>query len=353
MRILLTLDFPPELGGIQRYLYNTVKYTYDVSDCVFVGCSARYDVLLTDLPCRVQYFSNRFSKYNKKISLLNLFFALLKNVIKYKSQLIVEAGNVYAAIPVFLISLIWPVKYRVYCYGKEILSLKKRNPRSVLFSFILKKAENVGYITRHTASLLSSLKIESKLTCLPPRIEKTQLVCITGKSLHEPLQLLSTGRLEDNKGHDFLIDVVSALPENMEWRLTIAGSGPQYQFLKKKIENYSMEEKIILPGAIDDPELEILYNSADIFLFPSRETKNSTEGFGIVLIEAMAHGIAIVASQVGGIAEVMDNGTCGILVPSDDIQAWVNGIKRLTYDQDLRNKLIENARLRVEKYYVW
>jgi glycosyltransferase involved in cell wall biosynthesis len=46
-----------------------------------------------------------------------------------------------------------------------------------------------------------------------------------------------------------------------------------------------------------------LYESADIFLFPSRETNDSTEGFGIVLIEAMAQGVAILASQVGGIAK--------------------------------------------------
>lgn len=353
MKILLTLDFLPEHGGIQRYLYNLVKYSYDKSDRVLVGSSIKIDKKPVGLPCLVKYYSNRFSKKNKKVSLLNLFAALLINLIKNKRNVIVEAGNIYAAIPVFLVSLIWPVKYNVYCHGKEIMPLGKKSWRAFLFKCILKQAENISYTSRHTASFLSTLNVDHKMCYLPPKIEKSLLADIGNKSLHDPIHLLSVGRLQQHKGHDFLLDLMTQLPVNRKWKLTIVGSGPQYSFLKEKIADYSLEEKICLTDSIPDNSLLELYESADIFLFPSRETKDSTEGFGIVLIEAMAQGVAIVASQVGGIAEVLDNGNCGLLVPPDLKQPWIDGITKLISDQELRIRLIQNARKRVEQQYVW
>ncbi len=353
MKILLTLDFYPEQGGIQRYLYNLVKYNYDKSDRVLVGTSIKKDKKPLGLPCPVEYYSNRFSKKNKKLSLFNLFAALLINLIKHKRNIHVDAGNIYAAIPVLLVSLFWPVKYNVYCYGKEIMSLGKKSWKAFLFKCILKRAENVSYISRHTASFLSALNLDHKLRYLPPKIEKSLLVDIGNKSLHDPILLLSVGRLQHHKGHDFLIDLMAELPVKRKWKLTIVGSGPQYSLLKEKITEYSLEESISLTGPISDKSLLELYERADIFLFPSRETNDSTEGFGIVLIEAMAQGVAIVASRVGGIPEVLDNGNCGLLLPPDQKQPWIDGITKLISDQQLRIRLIQNARKRVEQQYVW
>lgn len=353
MRILLTLDFPPEQGGIQRYLYNMVKYSYDMNDRVLVGSSVKADEEASGLPCSVEYYSNRFSKKNKKVSLLNLFVALTIHLIKHKKDTIVEAGNIYAAIPVFLVSLFWPVKYNVCCHGKEIIPIGQKGWRAFLFRCILKRAENISYVTRHTASFLSDLNVDHKLCYLPPKIEKRLLADISNKSLHNPLQFLSVGRLQQHKGHDFLLDLMIELPVSRKWKLTIVGSGPQYPLLKRKIADYSLEERVNLTDSIPDKLLFELYGSADIFLFPSRNTYDSTEGFGMVLIEAMAQGVAIVASKVGGITEVLDNGNCGLLVPPDQKQPWIDGITKLVSDQELRIRLIQNARKRVEEQYVW
>lgn len=353
MKILLTLDFPPEQGGIQRYLFNMVKHSYGLSDRVLVGCSSvKTDESVSILPCPVKYYSSLLSKKNKKISLFNLFFVLLKYVKQYK-ELRIEAGNIYAAIPVFLISLVWPVKYNVYCHGKEIIALGEKSLRALLFRCILTRAEEIGYISKYTASLLSILNVNHKLKYFPPRIEKALLIDLQHKDLHNPVHLLSVGRLQEHKGHDFLVDMVALLPEKIDWKLTIAGSGPQYPFLKKKAVDYKLDEKIVLTDAVSDQELWEIYKSADIFLFPSRECNNSTEGFGIVLLEAMAQGLAIIASQVGGIIEVLDNGDSGLLVPPDHMQSWIEAIQKLIYEHELRKRLVENARSRVENQYVW
>lgn len=353
MKILLTLDFPPEQGGIQRYLYNMVKYCYDMSDRVLVGSSIRPAERPIGLPCSVEYYSNWFSKRNKKISLLNLIAVLLVNLVKYKQKATVEAGNIYAAIPVFLISLFWPVKYNVYCYGKEILPLVKKDRKALLFRSVLNRAENIFYITKYTTSLLAVLNVKHKLRYFPPKIERSLLDNFDNKVLHDPIHLLSVGRLVHHKGHDFLLDLMTELPKSMKWKLSIVGSGPQSPFLRQKIEEHSLKDKIHLTDMIPDKLLWELYESADIFLFPSRETDNDTEGFGIVLIEAMAKGVAIVASQIGGIVEVLDHGNCGLLAPPDQKKPWIDAITKLASDPELRLRLIHNARKRVEQQYVW
>lgn len=352
MKILVTIDFPPEQGGIQRYLFNLVKYTYDPSDCVLVGYAGK-KVPMPSLPCRIRYCFTFLSRFNKKFSLFCLLFALLKKVVCRDKQLTVEAGNIYSAIPVYLLSLILPVEYSVYCYGKEILPLREKGWRAVLFTRILKRAGKIGYISQHTATLLSGRKLDHKLIYLPPKIDRTLLVDVNDRKLHEPVQLLSVGRLVGHKGHTVLIDAVASLPVTVRCNLFIVGSGPQYSILKNKINALSLDDKITLTGELTDEQLYQLYKNSDIFLFPSQECRNSTEGFGIVLLEAMAQGLAILASKVGGIPEVLNNGSCGMLIPDKKVEAWVEGIIEIIKNDYLRKKLIVNARYRVEQYYVW
>lgn len=353
MRILVTIDFPPESGGIQRYLFNLVKYTYDSSDLVMVGCGRKNNSYFSELPCDIKYYSTFFSGYNKKLSLIILLFGLLKRIIHNNEDLTIEAGNLYSALPVFLISLCWPVKYMVYCYGKELLVLAKKGWRKRLFTEVLKRAERISFITQYTASLLSGLNLDYKLNYMPPKIDKNLLEKINDKSLHDPVNLLSIGRLEFHKGHDILLEAVKAIPKTVNWKLTIAGSGPRYNFLEKMIGKYGLSNNVTLATSVNDKQLWNLYNDADLFLFPSQVCESGTEGFGIVLLEAMAKGVAIIASKAGGIPEVLENGRFGVLVEQDNVNEWRDQIINLIKNDEFRKKLINNARLHVEKYYVW
>ena len=117
MKLLVTIDFPPEHGGIQKYLHNIVKYTYSCDDLVIAGCSSPLRNPDDSLSCKVLYISTFLSPLNKKFSLIPLFIKLALVLMKKKGNLSIEAGNIYAAFVPFLLSF-YP-SILGYCYGRN------------------------------------------------------------------------------------------------------------------------------------------------------------------------------------------------------------------------------------------
>jgi glycosyltransferase involved in cell wall biosynthesis len=96
----------------------------------------------------------------------------------------------------------------------------------------------------------------------------------------------------------------------------------------------------------------MLYHKADIFVFPSLNLPDAIEGFGIVLLEAMAFNIPIIASHAGGIPEVVTS-ECAILVPPGNVTALGDAIKELYYKPYYRKQLSEKAFERVRDHFSW
>jgi glycosyltransferase involved in cell wall biosynthesis len=117
------------------------------------------------------------------------------------------------------------------------------------------------------------------------------------------------GRLNAEKGHDILIRAVRNLAQKFPHvTLKIAGDGPLLDSLQNLTKECGIEENVTFCGFLED--MESFLKEIDIFILSSHY-----EGFGIVLVEAMAAGIPIVATDVGGVREVVDDGRCGIVVP--------------------------------------
>jgi hypothetical protein len=146
MKLLVTIDFPPEYGGIQKYLHNITRYSYSSDDLVIVGCSSMPRSTDNTLSCKVLYVSAFFSSLNKKFSLIPLFTKLALILREKKGNISIEAGNIYAALVPFLLSFIKPIEYSVYCYGKENLFPGKVFPK-FLFRKILNRAEKIHYLS--------------------------------------------------------------------------------------------------------------------------------------------------------------------------------------------------------------
>lgn len=125
------------------------------------------------------------------------------------------------------------------------------------------------------------------------------------------------GRLETFKGHDVLLDAwpgfVAAHPEA---RLYIAGSGSRLEMLKKQAMDMKLDASLRFVGYLSAVQVHQWMSAADLFVLPSR-----SEPFGIVLLEAMAHGLPVVASDVGGIPEVVPEIGDVRLVPADEPDA--------------------------------
>ena len=111
---------------------------------------------------------------------------------------------------------------------------------------------------------------------------------------------------------------------------------------------------IIFTGKLSPEDLANEYKTANVFVLPAIvDHKGDTEGLGVVLIEAMELGLPIVASNVGGIPDVVVDGKSGILVPEKDPVALADAFKRLEADATLIQKLLAGARKRIEECFTW
>jgi glycosyltransferase involved in cell wall biosynthesis len=154
----------------------------------------------------------------------------------------------------------------------------------------------------------------------------------------EPVRLLSVGRLDAEKNPLLLADVMKELGPG--WQLSVAGGGPLRGALERKIEEAGVGDRLKLLGPLRfGPDLLSLYRAADGFIHVS-----NTEGSPQVLAEAMAAGLPIVATNVGGVSAALIGGACGLLVPPGDPQAMADAIRTLASDPELRQGLARRGR---------
>jgi glycosyltransferase involved in cell wall biosynthesis len=139
----------------------------------------------------------------------------------------------------------------------------------------------------------------------------------------EALVVGSVGWLTDIKGHEYLIEAAAKLkPDFPSLHLVIIGSGDRRDALLRLAESASLRDAVHLLGHRDD--IEVCLAGMDLFVLPSLN-----EGMGRALIEAMAAGLPVIASRVGGIPAVISHEQTGLLVPSGDAGALAEALRRL------------------------
>ncbi len=143
----------------------------------------------------------------------------------------------------------------------------------------------------------------------------------------------TAGRLVEVKGIEYLLQAVSLLRHEFpSMQLEIAGSGPLRETLEAEAVRAGIERHVKFLGWIDD--IASVLSRWSIFVMPSLD-----EGFPIAALDAMAAGVPVVATSVGGIPELIQDGTNGCLVPPRDVDALVSRLRVLLCDPALRNRI--------------
>lgn len=168
------------------------------------------------------------------------------------------------------------------------------------------------------------------------------------KAQKNAFTIISTSALIPRNGMDTLVEAVGLLPEELQWNLVIAGDGPEQTNLKHQASKIRHRNRISFLGRVDNQDIPKLLAQADLFVRPSRK-----EGFGVSFIEAMAAGVPVIATPVGGIPDFISHKKTGLLVPPDDPQALAEAIELLGADTNLRELLTANAFQLIQKNYTW
>ena len=163
-------------------------------------------------------------------------------------------------------------------------------------------------------------------------------------------KILFVGRHIERKGICYLIESAKLLPAD-KFEIRIVGVGDLTEKLKQQALQYP---HVVFTGKLSPEDLAHEYRTANVFVLPAIvDHKGDTEGLGVVLIEAMELGLPVVASNVGGIPDVVVDGDSGMLVPEKDPEALANAFKRLASDRALVVSLLEGARRRIAECFEW
>ncbi len=162
------------------------------------------------------------------------------------------------------------------------------------------------------------------------------------EAFHGKVCLITAGRLVPWKGIDLIIRVLPNLPEAV---LTVVGDGPCRQQLEALTKSEGVSDRVWFVGSVSKAVLRALLQKHDIFVLAS-----SYEGLPHIILEAMRSGLAVVATAVGGIPEVLRGGKDGILVRSND-GTLLDALKQLVEDSAFRMILATNARLAAKESF--
>ena len=161
--------------------------------------------------------------------------------------------------------------------------------------------------------------------------------------------VLFVGSLIPRKGLHFLVEAAKKIvKQSGRTKFLIAGEGPLKTQIQTNLQAANLTGNFEFLGKVSEPQLQALYGCADVFVLPSIQ-----EGQGIVLLEAQASGVPVVAFDVGGVGEAVQNGETGFLAKLGNTNEFADAILKLLSDETLRERMGANGRRFVVNNYTW
>jgi glycosyltransferase involved in cell wall biosynthesis len=149
-------------------------------------------------------------------------------------------------------------------------------------------------------------------------------------------QLVFVGRFNPQKCPLFAIDVLAGI-DDLDWKLTMVGDGMLMNATRRQVDFYKLGSRVHFTGWLKGPEVQAILHGADVLLMPS-----NSEGLPVAAIEALKHGVAIVASDIPGVHDVVRDGVNGLRIPVGDQDAWMLKLRALLTD-DVRLAAMKRA----------
>jgi len=313
MKIAIIVEsfLPYALGGMEIAAYNTAKYLSKRGHEVHVITSLNNELPKESI-CD-GFCTHRIRLWKTKIGVI-LFWINIFLALKKICPDIIHIHSISSGLPGLLSKKIWRIPYIVTCHGSDVyLSWKFKKIRAKL---VLKDADMVIALTEYMQKEIQKL-YSKKVVVIPNGIEldcfdvlpKEEIRTKLGIKEDEKI-LIFVGTLRSIKGVKYLIQAMkSIIQQDPKIKLMLVGDGEEKQSLKALSKELNIEKNIKFVGEVPHKNISEYLAAADIFVLPSL-----SEGFSIVVLEAMASGLPIVATNVKGVPEIVKNGVNGFLV---------------------------------------
>lgn len=365
--LLITPFFVPQTGGVVTFVESLQRLLRKRGDRVSVLIPGESDAI-TRLPDRTT--ATAYEMYMRSLWVPGVPVKGLLAFLFYSIPTLVRLRRFLKRHAIDVICLEYPVPCMAYAYvlrawtgtkvvvgihGSDVLSLR-RAPRHEQW-LVRRMIAGADCLVAHSASLLRQAehlfrRLPTKRLAIPYWIELGQFRALVRETAGSERRsgspyILTVAKLHERKGLDVLLHAIHRLGARVDGhRFVIAGDGPAEDDLRRLASRLGIDDRVVFTGELQRAEIARYFADCEFFVLPSR-----SEPFGIVLLEAMAFGKAIVATKVGGIPEFVTDGENGVLVPPDDSAALAEHIARVLGDPELRARLGRNGQHLVEREY--
>jgi phosphatidyl-myo-inositol dimannoside synthase len=356
--VLVTHEFFPHHGGIAIYAAEMAKAAQELGYEV--------EVWAPKLPPNVRELDWPFAVRRLPLagdhSLLSQW-RMARQLVAQRTRLrastlyIPEPGPLLAMLLLQYFDTLQPARLILTFHGSEIQRLASRRLLRWSTNHLLKKATSVSVVSAYARDLfIRKFPLSAAKVVLTPGALRTDLAppqpVVSPPKVKSRIVILTVARINPRKGQLQVINALKALPTAqrilVEYWLVGSHSKENYDAaLETATTGADFHVKFL--GDISDEKLGHIYQQADIFAMTSMPHKHSVEGFGLVYLEASAHGLPIIANDIGGVPEAVIDGETGLLVQPGDTAALTAAFSKLIGDPALRQRLGAAGRNRVRQ----
>lgn len=356
MRILHTpVRFYPSIGGVERYVFDLSKQLVKNGHFVKIFCA---DDPASNIVNINGVFIERLN-YIGKIANTNITPSLFYKLIREDFEVI----HTYLPTPwsLDLSVIIGKLKKKkvivTYCNdltGNTLLS----KLLSIIYSNSLLKlnlllVDKIIIIQSDYIKYSRYLKrFRYKIVFISPGVDITEFKNKSNKRLNNTVLFLSVlDRFHDYKGLNYLLEAITIVKQEIpDIKLMVGGKGELMDEYKKYSLKLGIKDNVDFLGFIPQKKIVDLYNQASVFILPSIGFE---EGFGIVLLEAMACSTPVIATNIVGVSSEIELRNCGLVIKPKSTKQIANSIIKILRNKDLANLMGENARKLVKENYDW
>jgi len=368
--ILITTGiFPPDIGGPASYcklLGERLSKEFSINVITYSSVSKYSED--KSMPFHVVRVSRKIPKFLRH---LVYFFKTLW--LTKKADLVFSLNAISAGLPALLSAKIMRKKFAVkivgdYAWEKAVnsnrtdLSIEKFQKAKkgfwigLLYSLqsrVCKKADLVIVPSQYLADLVADWGVNKRKIKIIYNGIEIKSVNVSKEEARKKIGIsgniiLTVGRLVPWKGFKMLIKIMPQLLKiNQFLRLVIVGDGPEYNILQSMIKNLDLENKVLLVGKKSREDLKLYLAAADIFVL-----NTGYEGFSHQVLEAMALGVPVITTCVGGNREIIKQGENGFMVRYNDEFNLIEAIKTVWQIKEIREGFIEKGKETVKHFSV-
>jgi len=226
-----------------------------------------------------------------------------------------------------------------------------------LLKYIFRKADRITAISTFLADWAKQMGAKCPITVIPNGIDYEKFSKPVDPSKRAQIRtelaftdndivLVTASRLVKKNAVDAIVDALTQL--DMNYKLLILGTGQEQANLESRISNLKLESRVVFKGYVSHEELPAYLKSSEIFIRPSR-----SEGLGNSFLEAMAAGIPVIGTFVGGIKDFLKEGETGFVAEVDNPHSIAQKAIKISRDKESREYIVKNAREMVKGKYEW